>query len=239
MLWWCFLASHLLMLRWLFESLIFWVAALFPPFDSSHSSPSLRLPRGSWQRGNPSGVFCCVLQVSEKELKRCLTSLLRHEDFSVPWDLPGSAKATAFASGAAGRSRAARHEDVEDLGIANSTVAEMLRKLQVKLRGEKKGNKEPSARFLEEGWNPTPARFIVNLRGFYSMAILHVAEETWKSRTAGTFLQLRKFSSPREAGLGESWFQRFRRDARDSTATWTCQVMRFYFEKPVLFYRMA
>ena len=89
--------------------------------------------------------------MSEKELKRCLTSLLRHEDFSVPWDLPGSAKATAFAaSGAAGRSRAARHEDVEDLGIANSTVAEMLRKLQVKLRGEKKGNKEPSARFLEE-----------------------------------------------------------------------------------------
>jgi hypothetical protein len=91
--------------------------------------------------------------VSEEELKTCLKSLLRREDFSVPWDLPGSpAKAAALAtSGAvAGRSRAERREDSQDLDLVNATVAELLEKLQVKLRGEQQGNKEPSARFLLE-----------------------------------------------------------------------------------------
>ncbi|CAL1172810.1 unnamed protein product [Cladocopium goreaui] len=92
-------------------------------------------------------------EVSDEELKTCLKSLLRREDFSVPWDLPGSpAKAAALAtSGAvARRSRAERREDSQDLDLVNATVAELLEKLQVKLRGEQQGNKEPSARFLLE-----------------------------------------------------------------------------------------
>lgn len=124
---------------------------MFPPFDSL---PSLCFPRGSWQ---PSGVFCCVFQVSEEELKTCLKRVLRREDFSVPWDLPASpAKAAAFAaSGAvARRSRAESREDSQDLDLANATIAELLEKLQVKLRGEQQGGKEPSARFLLEGEIP-------------------------------------------------------------------------------------
>ena len=97
------------------------------------------------------------IQVSEEELKTCLKSLLRREDFSVPCDLPASpAKAAAFAaSGAvARRSRAESREDSQDLDLVSATVAELLEKLQVKLRGEQQGGKEPSARFLQEGEIP-------------------------------------------------------------------------------------
>lgn len=96
-------------------------------------------------------------EVSEEELKTCLKSLLRREDFSVPCDLPASpAKAAAFAaSGAvARRSRAESREDSQDLDLVSATVAELLEKLQVKLRGEQQGGKEPSARFLQEGEIP-------------------------------------------------------------------------------------